>query len=154
MTPRVLFAAVALVHLLFVAPPPSFAQPAVDQLTPDLVDVLGLCESGNDPTAFGLGTFYGEHQWLPATWAAAAAGAGYGQWATVRPDRVPRDVQQAVTVWWWANSDPRTQWPNCWDDVYRADGWTGVPCIGYNPIRCTSGEYGAEGNPPRIRFMG
>ncbi len=117
-------------------------------ITRDGILELGRCESDNDPhNMLGLGLFGGEHQWLPATWRSAAAGAGYPQWADTPVHEVPRDVQWAVTAFWWSSEDPAEQWPYCYDDALRAMG-RHAPCAGKrNTTPCAE-------QPPIPQFAG
>ena len=65
----------------------------------------GACESGNNPRAATGNGFYGAHQWLPSTWAAADHS---GLWVTNTSWH-----HQAVVAVRWRNIAGRGQWPNC-----------------------------------------
>lgn len=116
---------------------------------------LGQCETSDTglapvyTQAYGLGLFHGAHQYLEATWRAAAIHAGFPQWADTLPGEVPAEVQDAVTVSHWANSDPATQWPRCFDDALRAMGFH-APCLPRNVVPCVAAEQAAETNPVAV----
>ena len=134
------YALLALIGLLFAAgltlPLSANALSQPIELTQEGTVVLGLCESGNNPTVRnGLGLFDGEHQWLQSTWDAATAGAGFPEYVGVSPADVAQAIQYQVTQYWWAVSTPSTQWPNCYDDVFRFYGLA-APCLGHNVISC------------------
>jgi hypothetical protein len=84
-----------------------------DELTPVGLHALAECESGNNHAINTGNGYYGAVQWVRSTWRAAADRAGYPDWAGVRPDLVPADIQDAVTVAHWRSSNPATQWPVC-----------------------------------------
>lgn len=67
--------------------------------------ITGECESGNDPNAATGNGFFGAHQWLPSTWAAADS---TGMWVTGTSW-----YHQAVVAVRWRNIAGSGQWPNC-----------------------------------------
>lgn len=77
------------------------------------LDAMLFCESTNNHAINTGNGFFGGVQWLPATWNAAARGAGYDQYVGVLPNKVPADVQDEVTKYWWSVTRPNTQWPHC-----------------------------------------
>ena len=98
--------------------PASQAPQGVNQFGWPLLTDAGLeamlfCESTNNHAINTGNGFYGGVQWLPATWNAAAARAGFDQYVGVLPHLVPADVQDEVTKDWWAATRPNTQWPTC-----------------------------------------
>jgi hypothetical protein len=54
--------------------------------------------SGGYGAVSGSGTYRGAYQFSSGTWAAAAAGAGYEEYAGVPVDQVPADVQDAAAA--------------------------------------------------------
>ncbi len=70
------------------------------------------CESSGNYEIVNF-PYSGAVQWVASTWRHAARGAGYGEWAGGLAAEAPRGVQDAVTIWWWANSTPSQQWPIC-----------------------------------------
>jgi hypothetical protein len=54
--------------------------------------------SGGYGAVSGSGTYRGAYQFSQGTWAAAAAGAGYEEYAGVPVDQVPADVQDAAAA--------------------------------------------------------
>ena len=67
----------------------------------------GACESGNNPTAATGNGYYGAHQWLPSTWAAADS---TGIWVTLTSW-----YHQAVVAVRWRRVAGDEQWPVCGD---------------------------------------
>jgi len=82
------------------------------------------CESTTNHAVNSGNGYYGGVQWLPATWNAAAAGAGWDTEVGVRPDLVASYIQDDVTIYWWSASDPHTQWPACHGRAIEAMGGT------------------------------
>jgi len=94
------------------APAPVYVAPrgALDDAQ---LAALRRCESGDNYRAATGNGFYGAVQWLRSTWDAAARGAGLLEWVGVRPDQAPAEIQDHLKRWWWAHSNPATQWPHC-----------------------------------------
>jgi hypothetical protein len=67
-------------------------------------------ESGGNYQRNSGNGYYGAYQFLPASWNAAARGAGYPQYANGRADLAPPFVQDAAAVWLQARSG-WGQWP-------------------------------------------
>lgn len=108
------------VLLLLIPSPASARSSSMGSLTPVGLDALARCESGNDYTTNTGNGYFGAVQWVRSTWRGAAQRAGYSDWADVRPDLVPGDVQDAVTVAHWATANPANEWPVCHRSALRA----------------------------------
>ncbi len=98
------------------------ATPAAAHGTGTELDAAGLeamiyCESlshGRYTTAWSSrAPFWGAVQWVQSTWNYASVAAGYPEWSGKHPNRVPPDIQDAVTYSHWSKSSPDQQWPVC-----------------------------------------
>lgn len=92
--------------------------------TPSPADDFGLTGEGlaalihcESTTRHDINTgngYYGAAQWIQPTWDTAASSAGFTDWIGVRPDLVPAEVQDAVTIFWWSAATPSNEWPVCY----------------------------------------
>lgn len=99
------------------APAPAAAHGTGTELDAAGLEAMIYCESlshGRYRTAWSSrAPFRGAVQWVQSTWNYASVAAGYPEWSGKHPNRVPPEIQDAVTYDHWSKSSPDRQWPVC-----------------------------------------